>query len=76
MTANKHATVRCVNCDDLFTVRLARGHNDANVLALGSRVIAPTLAEALVREFLETPFDGGRHGDRVDRIPLSGVARE
>ncbi len=68
IAANKVRGVRAANCDELFVARLARAHNDANVLALGARVIGPGLAEAILEAFLETPFDGGRHALRVGKI--------
>ena len=68
IAANRHRGVRAVAANDLYTTRLARAHNDANVLAVGSRVVAPALAEALLDVFLETPFDGGRHQRRVAKL--------
>jgi ribose 5-phosphate isomerase B len=72
MAANRHAGVRAAVCRDLFDTRLARQHNDANVLCLGARIVAPALAEAMCREFLATPFEGGRHARRIGRIEGSG----
>ncbi len=68
MSANRHRNVRAVNCTDLYTVRMARAHNDANVLCLGARVVGSGLAEALLQAFLEGPFEGGRHADRIAKI--------
>ena len=68
IAANRMPQVRAAACVDIFSVRLARGHNDANVLALGARVVAPEHAEALLHEFLVTPFEGGRHQRRVDQL--------
>jgi ribose 5-phosphate isomerase B len=68
MAANRVPGVRAANCTDLFSVRLAREHNAANVLALGARVIAAQHAEALAEAFLATPFAGGRHQRRIDQI--------
>lgn len=68
IAANKVRGVRAANCDDLWVARLARAHNDVNVLALGARVVGPGLAEAILEAFLETPFEGGRHAVRVDKI--------
>jgi ribose 5-phosphate isomerase B len=68
MAANRVAGVRAANCNDLFSVRLARLHNDANVLTVGARVVAAAHAEALLAEFLATPFEGGRHQQRLDQI--------
>lgn len=70
MTANRHAGIRAVNSLDLYSVRMARAHNDANVLCLGARVIGTGLAEALLETFLVTAFDGGRHARRIDKIEL------
>jgi ribose 5-phosphate isomerase B len=68
MAANKVRGVRCALCHDEATTRNAREHNDANVLALGSRVVNPGLARALVRLFLATAHAGGRHARRVAKI--------
>ena len=68
IAANKVAGVRAALCNDLFTARLSREHNDANVLALGARVVNRGLATRLVRLFLTTPFGGGRHARRVQKI--------
>jgi len=68
MTANKIAGVRAATCNDLYTARMAREHNDANVLALGERVIGPGVAAEAARLFLSTPFAGGRHQRRVEKI--------
>jgi ribose 5-phosphate isomerase B len=68
MAANKVAGVRCALCHDDVTVRNAREHNDANVMALGSRVVNRGLATRMVRLFLTTDFGGGRHARRVQKI--------
>jgi ribose 5-phosphate isomerase B len=68
MAANRVRRVRAVAVNDLFTARLARQHNGANVLALGSRVVAPALAEAILDVFLATEFEGGRHERRVNKM--------
>jgi len=68
MAANKVHGVRCALCHDEATTRNAREHNDANVLALGSRVVNGGVARALVRLFLITPHAGGRHARRVAKI--------
>jgi ribose 5-phosphate isomerase B len=65
MTANKVHGVRCALCWNEEVARLSRQHNDANVLSLGQRVIAEDMALKIVRVWLETPFDGGRHERRV-----------
>jgi len=66
--ANRHRGVRAVAANDLFTVGLARAHNDANVLALGARIVAPPLAEAILDAFLAGEFEGGRHARRVGKL--------
>jgi ribose 5-phosphate isomerase B len=68
MAANKVDGVRAAAAGDLESARLARAHNDANILTLGARITGPDLALAIVRVFLETPFEGGRHQRRVDKI--------
>lgn len=68
MAANKIPGIRAALCNDLFTARMTRKHNDANILALGARVIGPGLAIEIVREFLNTDFEGGRHLLRVEKI--------
>jgi ribose 5-phosphate isomerase B len=68
MTANKIPGVRAALCNDLYTARLSREHNDANVLAMGGRVIGFGLAEEIVALWLATAFAGGRHQRRVNQI--------
>jgi ribose 5-phosphate isomerase B len=68
LAANKVRGVRAALCNDLYTARLARAHNDANVVTMGARVVGFGLAEEIVDMFLATPFDGGRHARRVDMI--------
>lgn len=68
MAANKIAGVRAAPAWSAETARLAREHNDANILALGARVLPAALAVSLVTIFLETPFAGGRHQARVDKV--------
>ncbi|HSK09588.1 MAG TPA: ribose 5-phosphate isomerase B [Vicinamibacterales bacterium] len=68
MAANKVAGIRAASVTDEVTARLAREHNDANVLALGGRVTPPDTAVRLARIFLETPFEGGRHQKRLEKI--------
>ena len=62
------AGVRAALCHDLYTARLSRQHNDANILAMGGRIVAFGLADEIVALWLETPFEGGRHQRRVDQI--------
>lgn len=68
MTANKYPHVRAALVWTEELAQLARAHNDANVLCLPARFIAPDVAEAAVRAFLNEPFEGGRHAPRVDKI--------
>lgn len=68
IAANKIAGVRCALVHDAYTAELARQHNDANVIALGARVIGPGVAEGAVRIFRDTAFLGGRHQRRVDLL--------
>ena len=68
IAANKIPGIRAALCHDLYMARLSRQHNDANVLALGGRVIAPPLADEIVRVWLTTAFEGGRHAKRVQQI--------
>ena len=68
MTANKVHGIRAALCNDLFTARLARAHNDANVLSMGARVVGVGLAEEILATFLATGFEGGRHARRVAQV--------
>jgi ribose 5-phosphate isomerase B len=68
IVANKVHGVRAALCNDLYLARLSRAHNDANVLAIGGRVVAPELAKEIVRVWLSTPFEGGRHARRLEQI--------
>lgn len=68
MAANKVKGVRCGVCAEPFSAAMIRRHNDANMLAIGARVVGEGLALAIVDAFLAAPFDGGRHGPRVAMI--------
>ena len=68
MAANKVHGVRAALCNDLYTARMSREHNDANVLAIGGRIVAFGLADEIVALWLGTAFEGGRHKRRVDQI--------
>ena len=68
MAANKVRGVRAALCNDLYTARLSRQHNDANVLAMGGRIVGFGLADEIVALWLDTPFEGGRHQRRIDQI--------
>jgi ribose 5-phosphate isomerase B len=68
LAANKVRGVRAALCNDLYTARLARAHNDANVLSIGARVVGVDLAEEILATFLATEFEGGRHARRIAEI--------
>ena len=68
MAANKVHGARAALCNDLYTARMSRAHNDANILAIGGRIVAPGLADEIVELWLDAKFDGGRHQRRVDQI--------
>jgi len=68
IAANKVAGTRAVLATDEFQAEMSRRHNDANVICMGSRVNAPEALARFVDRFLATPFEGGRHQDRVDKI--------
>ena len=74
IAANKVHGIRAALCHDLYLARLSRQHNDANVLAMGARVIAPTYAREIVAAWLATPFEGGRHVPRIEQI--AAIERE
>jgi ribose 5-phosphate isomerase B len=76
MAANKVPGVRAAAVTDEVAARLAREHNDANVLALGGRLTSPEAARRLVDTFLDTPFEGGRHQRRVDKMSALDQAHE
>jgi len=71
MTANKHPGIRAALCWNPELAALAKQHNNANVVALPARFIDQELAKNIVREFITTKFEGGRHVIRVDKIPLA-----
>ena len=68
IAVNREPACRCARVDDPLSAQLAREHNDANVLALGARLIGPDMAKACVAAFLDTSFAGGRHQRRVDQL--------
>lgn len=68
LVANKVSGIRCALCGDPYSAKMTRAHNDANMLALGARVIGVELAKMIVEAFLDTPFEGGRHQTRIDMI--------
>lgn len=68
IAANRHREVRAALCSDPYSARMARQHNDANVLCLGARVVGLGLAEDILQTFVTTPFEGGRHAGRVAKL--------
>lgn len=70
LAANRHKGIRAAACQVVEAARMSRLHNDANVLALGERLISWETAEEMIRVWLETPFEGGRHQRRIDKIEL------
>lgn len=68
ISANKVRGIRCALCGDIYSAEMTRRHNNANVLAMGASLTAPTLAKKIVDVFLATPFEGGRHQRRIDKL--------
>ena len=68
ISANKVAGVRAALCHDAYTATMTRAHNDANILAFGERVVGKGVIESMIDAFCDTPFEGGRHAGRVDKI--------
>ena len=76
IAANRHPHARCAQVAEPLSARLARSHNDANIIALGSRLIGSEMAKACIEAFLATEFEGGRHAARVEKLahpPLEGT---
>ncbi|MBC6439490.1 MAG: ribose 5-phosphate isomerase B [Rhodospirillales bacterium] len=74
IAANRHEHVRAAVCHDVTSARLTRQHNNANVIAMGERLIGPETAKDCLKVFVETSFEGGRHQRRVDKLsPPPGV---
>ena len=79
IAVNRHPAMRCARVSEPLSARLAREHNDANVIALGARLIGLEMAKACIETFLATPFGGDRHARRVDKLsrppfaPAAGV---
>lgn len=72
IAANRHPEIRAALVHDAFTARMARQHNDANVLVLGGRTTGPEVARDCLAIFLDTPFEGGRHARRVEKMSRPG----
>lgn len=76
IAANKVRGIRCALCCNTFMAEMTRRHNDANVLALGAKVVDETLAKQILSVWLETPFEGGRHARRIQKISDYECKRE
>ena len=76
IAANRHPAVRCAQVSENLSARLARSHNDANVIAFGARLIGPDQARDCLAAFLSTPFLGDRHATRVDKLGHPHFAKE
>lgn len=76
LAANKVKGIRCALCSEPYSAKLTRLHNDANMLALGARVIGPELAKMIVETFLTTAFEGGRHQRRIDLVMALGEGKD
>ena len=75
IAANKVPGIRAALCNDLYTARLSRQHNDANILSIGGRIVASGLADEILGLWLDTPFEGGRHQRRIDQIAAAERGR-
>ena len=71
MAANRHEGIRAALCHDAYTAMVARGHNDANILCFGERIVGKGVAESIIDAWLDGGFDGGRHSGRVKKIELN-----
>ncbi|HIF02493.1 MAG TPA: ribose 5-phosphate isomerase B [Nitrospinaceae bacterium] len=70
IVVNRFSGIRGALCSDLYTAKLCREHNDSNILIMGGRVVGHGLAKEIVKVWLSTPFEGGRHQKRIDKITL------
>lgn len=71
IVANRFSKIRAALCNDPYTAKMSRRHNDANILVIGGRVVGPGLATEIVNVWLDSPFEGGRHKERLDKIEIS-----
>lgn len=76
ISLNRHSAVRCALVSEPLSARLSREHNDANVIAMGARLLGPEMARSCVETFLSTPFEGGRHQRRVDKLSNPQTSRQ
>lgn len=70
IAANRHKGIRAALCSDIYSARLSRQHNDANVLAIGANIVALPLAKEMIQEWLKEEFEGGRHQRRICKLDL------
>jgi ribose 5-phosphate isomerase B len=70
IAANKVHGIRAALCNEIFSAKMARAHNNANILCLGARVVGPSVAQEIVRAYFTGGFEGGRHAQRVEKINL------
>ncbi len=73
IVANRYRGVRAALCHDIYTAKYSRLHNDANILVMGGRTVGEGVAFEMIKTFLETPFEGGRHKRRIDKIDREKV---
>lgn len=71
LTANKHKGIRAALCHDSYTAKMARAHNDANVLCIGERVVGLGVIESILEAWINEPFESGRHEERVKKIDIN-----
>lgn len=76
LVANKVNGIRCAICSEPYTAKMSRAHNDANMIAIGARVVGADLARMIIETWLDTPFEGGRHQVRVDLMMAVGKGEE
>jgi len=72
LAANKFKGIRATLCHDAYTAKMAKAHNDANILVMGARVLGEGTAESILEAWLNTGFEGGRHGDRIAKVEEHG----
>jgi ribose 5-phosphate isomerase B len=70
IAANKVQGIRAALCNEIFSAKMARAHNNANILCIGARVVGPSVAQEIVKAYFTSAFEGGRHGQRVEKINL------
>ena len=73
MAANRHAGIRAALCHDAYTATVARGHNDANILCFGERIVGKGVAESILDAWIAGSFDGGRHCGRIEKIEVIDI---